>query len=266
RCDSVHRVGYLVVMKLKEVCFARIGLAIVIGGVLVGGFSETKAMAEVDLSISMDIHSPSDFYSPLGPYGTWVNVGNYGRCWRPTRVEGDWRPYTVGHWEWTDVGWYWVSDEPWAWACYHYGSWVVDPTYGWVWIPATEWAPAWVTWREAPDYIGWAPCGPGGVTLADPFFVFVDVHHFHDRLRPRELVFNDRRLIERSRPISNFRRENRDFDGVRRHVVVNQGPGIDPIQRVTGMRFTARPVRELVQQTPVPDSFRRHEVQSNTER
>src|SRR5216684_845077 len=216
-----------------------------------------QARGEVDFSVGLNISSRSDFYSPLTPYGAWVDVSSHGRCWRPASVPTGWRPYTTGHWEWTDVGWYWVSDEPWSWACYHYGSWVYDSSYGWVWMPGTEWAPAWVVWREAPDYIGWAPCGPGGVVVSDSFFVFTDVHRFHDRLGPRDLVFNDPQILRRSRRVGEFRRETRDFDGTRQRIVINQGPGVDPIERVTGTRFTPTPVRELVRQTPVPETVRR---------
>src|SRR5258708_28369569 len=92
------------------------------------------AGAQVQFSAGIQISGPADFYQPLTPYGEWVSVGSYGRCWHP-RVAAGWRPYTTGHWEWTDVGWYWVSDEPWSWACYHYGSWVSDPNYAWVWVP-----------------------------------------------------------------------------------------------------------------------------------
>src|SRR5689334_23675614 len=79
------------------------------------------ARAAVDISAGIQINATADFNAPLQPYGTWVDFRSYGRCWHPTQIEADWRPYTVGHWEWTDAGWYWVSDEPWAWACYHYG-------------------------------------------------------------------------------------------------------------------------------------------------
>src|SRR5947207_680047 len=113
------------------------------------GAPTIKAAVDVNVGFSagIQINSPGDFYEPLSPYGEWVNFSTYGRCWRPTQVDADWRPYSNGHWEWTDAGWYWQSDEPWAWACYHYGSWANDPSYGWVWIPATDWAPSWVTWR-----------------------------------------------------------------------------------------------------------------------
>jgi len=245
-------------MKARELLVARIGVAVLAGGLLGGPqLVQNHANAQVNLSVGIDIRSPTDFYTPLGAYGSWVEVPRYGRCWRPASVVTGWRPYTNGHWEWTDVGWYWVSDEPWGWACYHYGYWNFDPAYGWVWIPGTEWSPAWVTWREAPDYVGWAPCGPGGIAVADSFFVFVDVHHFHDRLGPRELVFNDPRVYGRSRPTGGFRREDHDFDGGRRRIAFNRGPDVAAIQRATGVRFEQRPVRELVRQTRVPDSIRR---------
>src|SRR5436190_6551200 len=72
---------------------------------------------------SVEIHAESDFYQPLTPHGEWVDIGAYGRCWRPARVEVGWRPYCNGSWQRTEAGWYWASDEPWAWATYHYGRW-----------------------------------------------------------------------------------------------------------------------------------------------
>jgi hypothetical protein len=214
-----------------------------------------QARAVVQFSAGLEIHSAADFYDPLAANGAWVNVGSYGRCWHPARVEAGWRPYADGHWEWTDCGWYWASDEPWGWACYHYGSWIDDPGYGWVWIPGTEWAPAWVTWRQGPDYIGWAPCGPGGSVLAASFFVFADIHHFRDHLRPGSLIVNDTRVISRTKVINNITRETRDFDGTRQRVVVNRGPGVDPIQRATGAKFSPQPIREIARQTPAPETM-----------
>ncbi|HVV01145.1 MAG TPA: DUF6600 domain-containing protein, partial [Verrucomicrobiae bacterium] len=184
-----------------------------------------RAAVNFQFSAGLQIGSPSDFYQPLDAYGEWITLPSYGRCWHPVDVVQDWRPYSVGYWEWTDCGWYWVSDEPWAWACYHYGGWEFDPTYGWVWIPGTEWAPAWVTWREGPDYIGWAPCGPGGVSLGASFFAFVDIHHFHDHLRPRDFIVHNTRIIDRTRVISNNHvRERRSIGGRQEQVIVNRGP------------------------------------------
>src|ERR1051326_2921207 len=119
-------------------------LAVLMVGLTCLWAARVSSQAAVSFSAGIEINAASDFYDPLTPYGEWVDVGSYGRCWHPVDVEPGWRPYCEGHWEWTDCGWYWVSDEPWSWACYHYGSWVDDPGYGWCWIPGTEWAPAWV--------------------------------------------------------------------------------------------------------------------------
>src|SRR6266850_148074 len=100
------------------------------------------------------------FHNDLLPHGYWVDIPEYGRCWRPARVDKRWRPYTVGHWVWTDAGWSWESEEAWGYATYHYGRWFEDRKHGWVWMPGTTWAPAWVAWRSGGGYIGWAPLGP----------------------------------------------------------------------------------------------------------
>ena len=220
--------------------------------------------AQVDISANVDINinSPSDFYQPLEPYGSWVTVGSYGRCWRPREITADWQPYTDGHWEWTDAGWYWVSDQPWGWACFHYGSWYDAPEQGWVWIPGTEWAPAWVTWRYSDDYIGWAPCGPGRAVLGASFFTFVDVHrfrdHFHNR---RDLIVNNTTIINRTKVINDFHRQSVDFDGHQRTVFANRGPGVDPIRRATGKDFTTRPVRDVIRETRQPETLRNDQRQ-----
>jgi hypothetical protein len=133
-----------------------------------GSYSEypgDDASARVDVNVDMATPGASvsfdTFQEGLSPYGEWVTVPGYGRAWRPAHVAAGWRPYYYGRWEWTDEGWLWVSDEPWGWATYHYGRWTYDGYAGWVWVPGYQWAPAWVTWRYSPDYIGWAPLGPG---------------------------------------------------------------------------------------------------------
>lgn len=213
--------------------------------------------AEVNISASVQINAPTDFYQPLTPYGAWVDVGSYGRCWHPRDIEVGWQPYTVGSWEWTDAGWYWNSDEPWAWACYHYGSWYDAPNVGWVWIPGTDWAPAWVTWRSSDAYIGWAPCGPGLSVLAPSFFTFCDIHHFRDHFQRRDLIVNNTTIINRTKVIKNFQRQTVDVDGRQRTIFANKGPGVDPIQRATGAKFTPRPVRDVIHESPHPDNVRR---------
>lgn len=104
--------------------------------------------------------SDQQFYDELQPYGTWVYDDKYGNVWIPD-VDEDFRPYaTRGYWAMTDAGNTWVSDYPWGWATFHYGRWHYDNYYGWEWSPGSEWAPAWVTWRDGGGYYGWAPMEP----------------------------------------------------------------------------------------------------------
>src|SRR5438477_7691878 len=117
-------------------------------------FGSSAAQAAIDVSIG-----EGAFYDRLAPYGDWLQRGNV-YVFVPA-VSADWRPYTFGHWEYTDrFGWIWISDEPFGWATYHYGRWGYDDEIGWYWVPATEWAPAWVSWRRSDNYIGWAALPP----------------------------------------------------------------------------------------------------------
>ncbi len=104
----------------------------------------------------------ADFDNTLSPYGQWIVVEGYGRCWRPTTViyDSTWQPYCDrGRWVYTDSGWYWDSDYSWG-ITFHYGRWFNVPNYGWCWWPDTVWAPSWVTWRSSGSYCGWAPLPP----------------------------------------------------------------------------------------------------------
>ena len=100
------------------------------------------------------------FYESLAPHGEWIEVGDYGSCWRPRGVDADWSPYSDGYWSYTDGGWTWVSYEEFGGIVYHYGRWVQVEDEGWCWVPDYQWAPAWVSWRSSDDYVGWAPLPP----------------------------------------------------------------------------------------------------------
>jgi hypothetical protein len=100
------------------------------------------------------------FYDRLEPYGRWFEVNGYGYCWRPTITVAGWRPYVDGCWVWSSYGWAWQTNEPFGWATYHYGRWVNLARYGWIWVPGSDWAPAWVAWRQSRDCVGWAPLPP----------------------------------------------------------------------------------------------------------
>jgi hypothetical protein len=221
-------------------------------------FAAGRVRADLEVSTDVRIHAVADFHAPLTPHGAWIEVGTYGRCWRPAHVAVGWRPYCDGEWVWTDCGWYWVSDEPWAWACYHYGWWTLDPTYGWIWVPGIEWAPAWVSWRVGGGYCGWAPLPPRGVVLASAVFVFVEERRFHERVRPSTVIVNNTTIIKQTTVVNNVKRETRVIAGAGpQKVVVNEGPNVATIQKATGKTFSPTPIREVVRQTPVPQTATR---------
>ena len=130
-----------------------LALAAILASLLSVALPAPAAKADVSVSFSF-------FHDNLSPYGRWVNVGSYGRCWYPVGVPVGWQPYTVGHWGYGDYGWTWASYDPWGDVTYRYGTWTFAPPYGWVWVPGYVWAPAWVTWSYTNDYIGWAPIPP----------------------------------------------------------------------------------------------------------
>lgn len=118
------------------------------------------------------------FYDTLNPYGSWVEVDGYGRCWRPTVAitSSSWQPYRDrGRWVYTDSGWYWMSDYSWGSVAFHYGRWFSHPRWGWCWWPDTVWAPSWVTWRYDNDNCGWAPLPPRSYYHGGSGF------YYHDR-------------------------------------------------------------------------------------
>jgi len=100
------------------------------------------------------------FWNDLAAYGTWLDLAPLGWVWLPAGVHPGWTPYTNGRWVLTDDGWTWISYWNWGWAPFHYGRWLRHPSHGWVWIPGDVWAPAWVTWRHGPGWVGWAPLPP----------------------------------------------------------------------------------------------------------
>lgn len=113
--------------------------------------------AEAEISVDIDF-----FHDRLSPYGRWTDHDYYGDVWIPAR-QRNWRPYSNGRWVYTDqYGWLWAEQDDWGWATEHYGRWLWNPRWGWFWVPGYEWAPAWVSWRRGPDYIGWAPLAPYG--------------------------------------------------------------------------------------------------------
>jgi uncharacterized protein DUF6600 len=231
-------------------------LVALIGFVLCGGlpgyttYAQPSVAVEVSVPLpSVEIRAESDFYQPLTPYGEWVVIGSYGRCWRPGRVETGWRPYCNGNWQRTEAGWYWVSDEPWAWATYHYGRWDLSAEFGWYWVPQTQWAPAWVSWHSGGGYIGWAPSYPssrfggGGALEVDVrvisprAYVFVDQRHFLEPVRPSTVVVNNTTILNKTVNITNTKIVN--------NTVINEGPAPAIIEKASGRKVQSVAVSQL---------------------
>lgn len=218
------------------------------------------------------------FNETLSPYGTWVEVDGYGRCWQPTVIayQTDWQPYRDrGRWIYSDCGWYWASDYSWGNVAFHYGRWFRDSRRGWCWSPDTIWAPAWVSWRNNNDYCGWAPLPPAahyhpgiGFTYYDrnvgfsfDFGLRSDCYTFVSRNR-----FTDSHLRSHTRPhhevtqIFNTTTVNNHYsDGGRSGRVFNHG--IEPAAITAGTPNQIRPIRAPAPATPTvrtPSTGRSH--------
>ncbi len=169
------------------------------------------------------------FYQSLSPYGRWISYDQYGQVWIPNAGRG-FSPYaTNGHWVYSDYGWTWVSDFSWGWAPFHYGRWLYDDYYGWIWVPGSDWAPAWVAWRNSPDYYGWAPLGPGmsiNISIGIPAirWVFLPRRYFGDRWAYRYYLPRQRNvyIIHNTTVINNVHvyQNNRYYAGPSRTEVV----------------------------------------------
>jgi hypothetical protein len=217
------------------------------------------ALADFEVSGSVQIHAKADFEAPLAAHGAWIEAASYGRCWRPGHVAVGWRPYCAGEWVWTDCGWYWASNEPWGWACYHYGWWAYDSSHGWVWVPHVEWAPAWVSWRVGGGYIGWAPlCPPGRVFARYPspdHFVFVGTVNFGGPVKVSALIVKNAGVFGKTTLVGGVKRETRNLDGAAsRKVMVNHGPGVDMIQKASGKTLSPAPITQVARRSPGPSS------------
>lgn len=183
-----------------------------------GTLSRSSYKAAVPVSIDI-------FYRSLSPYGRWVSYPQYGQVWIPD-VGAGFSPYsTNGHWVYTDYGWTWASDYSWGWAPFHYGRWLMDDYYGWIWVPGTEWAPAWVAWRNSSDYYGWAPLSPGvnisiNIGIPTARWIFIPRRYFGNPYGYRYYVPRQRNvyIIHNTTIINNTHvyRNNRYFSGPRR--------------------------------------------------
>ncbi len=224
-------------------------LAAILAGVI--GLAAPVSVAQADVAVSF-----SFFHDNLAPYGHWVSVGSYGRCWYPAGVPAGWQPYTVGHWGYGDYGWTWASYDPWGDVTYRYGTWTFAPPYGWVWVPGYTWAPAWVTWSYTNDYIGWAPIPPSfsfsvagyfgsPVIVNRSWYCFVPTRQFAsvNVVNVRVPVHENQVLLARSQNVTRFPVSNgvvRNSGLELRHV---ERASANRVQRVSGRDLRTAPAR-----------------------
>lgn len=203
------------------------------------------------------------FYDSLSPYGTWIDIDGYGRCWRPTVMVTNpgWRPYVNGgRWVWTDSGWYWYSDYSWGWAPFHYGRWFSHPGWGWCWMPGSVWGPSWVSWSFTDSHCGWAPLPPAacfrpriGFTyfgsscrsgfsfgISSGWFTYVSFNNFCNRNFTRVCVPRHEvpRIHNSGTIVNNYINGNNN-------TIINQGIGTDRITRATRSEIPQATVREI---------------------
>jgi hypothetical protein len=201
------------------------------------------------------------FYDTLAPYGSWVMINGYGRCWRPTVCvyNSGWQPYCDnGHWVYSDCGWYWASSYAWG-STFHYGRWFRDASVGWCWYPDTVWAPSWVTWRYSNHYCGWAPLPPrttyqagagfiyngGNVSAGYNFglgancYTFVPTPYFCNP-HPRNYCVTPAQVTQ----IYNNTMVINDYNVINR-TIVNHGIAVQNIAVATGTQIRPVPVRQV---------------------
>ncbi len=209
------------------------------------------------------------FYTRLSDEGSWVDAGNYGNCFRP-RVSQDWRPYRDGHWIWTDQGWYWDSNERFAWATYHYGRWVDIGGTGWCWVPGNQWAPAWVSWRESDEHVGWAPLPPEAdfsrnrsiSSWSDSYYdvgpaayAFISFSHWHEPSYARYVEPPERnvQIINETKNVTNIVTNN--------NVINNFGPPVQTVATKTNQNI--QQVRLALSPTTDPKAHYAQTLQAN---
>jgi len=183
------------------------------------------------------------FYDELSPYGTWIDYPSYGYVWSPS-VDASFQPYsTNGHWVYSNEGWIWASDYNWGWAAFHYGRWFYEDGYGWLWKPGSQWAPPWVTWGQSGNYYGWAPLPPQGevnVTYTPPAhtWVFVPREHInkpnvHDYVVNRSNNTTIIKNVTIINNVTNVTNKTTVVNNVHNTVIVNRGPRVTEVERVT---------------------------------
>jgi hypothetical protein len=140
-------------------------------------WSEGRRDARLGLSAQYLPSEVQTYASTFDESGDWRYAQPYGYVWYP-RVAVGWRPYYYGRWvSYPRYGWTWVGVDRFAWPTHHYGRWGFSAG-AWFWIPANRWAPHYVSWSYAGNYVAWCPLGFNNLPLIS-INIFNGPHYRH---------------------------------------------------------------------------------------
>jgi len=131
-------------------------------------------------------------------------------------------------------------------------------------VPHTQWAPAWVSWRQGAGYVGWAPLPPSAridargivevheTAIAPRAFVFVSEQRLLEPVRHTTVIVNNTTVINQTVNITKVQVVNK--------TVINEGPRPEIIERKSGRKIEAVPVRELRRKEETEVATRRRNI------
>jgi len=94
---------------------------------------------------------------------------------------------------------------------------------------------------------------PRGIVVVPRSFVFVEVGRFHEPVRPSTVIVNNTTIIHKTTELASLKHETRNLGGAEpQKVVINEGPGLNAIEKATGKKVRPVSIREAARQTPVP--------------
>lgn len=213
-----------------------------------GSASGEKEHRKITLS---DLFGVEDAYADdvsFGAFFVWKPAPNLAVTVVAGEPEPPYVPYTNGQWVNTDAGWYFKAATPYEEVSHHYGRWVYSPALGWLWVPGRVWSPAWVDWRENDDYIAWTPIPPSvyiinNVIIVPPIaverYVIVQNRYFCEPGVYKYMYKENKNKI--------MIKEWRRIDGVTvmNKTVINKGPDIKVIEKVSGKHFESYKVNKV---------------------
>lgn len=226
-----------------------------------------------DLGINIDPKKVSDIYKENNEFLTEIFGVNKAFAqteselfnlfvWRPLteiarqktvesgEVPPPYLPYNNGQWVNTDAGWYFKGETPQEEITSHYGRWTEDPNLGYVWLPGKTWSPAWVDWRENPEYVAWAPIPPGtyiendvvkAPEINDNRYTIVEKKYFTE---PGVSKYRYQ-YVENKNKIMIKEMTKKDGVIIKEKTVINKGPEVNDIEKAAGKKIEQKKIKKV---------------------